>query len=333
MTQALERRRRVARVAISAVATAAMLGFVASRVGVRRLGEALALVDPAAATLLVAWNAILHALVPAEKWRRILRHLGFELSLRDTLVIWLGCQPLRFTLPLKSGEIFKVVYLERVHGVPPAVGAWAVLFDKLANIVALVTLGAAGLLWAPLGGRASVAIVVLLALGPLLLARAAPAWLARALERIPGRLGRFVRDLVGAVSRLSVGVRLGFLGVSALQALAEGVSFALCLHALGASVPLVDALVRTPLVILLANLPVTLSGIGTRELGMLLLFAPYGRAETLAAAGLVLSFVGPVLLVLLGAPFVGRFFAATFARTAATGEALEMESLDASPRA
>ena len=71
---------------------------------------------------------------------------------------------------------------------------------------------------------------------------------------------------------------------------------------------------RTPLVILLANLPVTVSGIGTREVGMLLLFANYGRAETLAAAGLLLSFVGPVLLVLLGTPFVSNFSARLFAR-------------------
>ncbi len=311
LTQARDRR---VRAVVSVIVTVGLLALVASRVGLRPLAQALRQADPGALVLLVAWNALLHVLVPAEKWRRILAHLGHPLALRDALGIWLGCQPLRFALPLKSGEIFKVVYLERVHGVPAAVGAWAVLFDKLGNVVALVSFATLGLSWASLGAEVNVAVVALLACGPLLLVRGVPTVLARGSERLPGRLGRFARELIQVVSLLPTRVRLGFLGVSALQATAEGLSFALCLHALGAKAPLAEVLVRTPLVILLANLPVTVSGIGTREVGMLLLFSDYGRAETLAAAGLLLSFVGPVLLVLLGAPFVSGFSARIFAR-------------------
>ena len=250
--------------------------------------------------------------VPFERGLR----LGHSLTFGESARIWLGCQPLRFTLPMKTGELFKVVYLEGVHHVPPAVGTWALVFDKLSNVVALMAFGAAGLLWAPLGSRVSLVIGLLLLPSPLLFANVLPGRLREALGALPGRLGRFARELVDAMAALPTAVRLKFFAVSLLQVLAEAMSFGVCLRALGVHAPALDVLFRTPLVILLANLPVTLSGIGTREIGMLWLFSAHGSPEQLAATGLVLSFVGPVLLVLTGLPFVGGFFAGAFGSAA-----------------
>lgn len=297
---------------MSLIATAALLAFVVRHVGLGRLGAALRAADRAWLAAALALNVGIHVVVPAEKWRRLLRRLGHPLTFREASRIWLGCQPLRFTLPMKSGELFKVVYLQAVHRVPPAVGTWALVFDKLSNVVALMAFGAAGLLWAPLGSRVSLVIGLLLLPSPLLFASAFPAWLGERLTRAPGRLGRFASELFAAMVALPTGVRLRFFAVSLAQVVAEAVSFGVCLRALGVHAPALDVLLRTPLVILLANLPVTLSGIGTREVGMLWLFARHGSPEQLAATGLVLSFVGPVLLVLAGLPFVGGFFSGAF---------------------
>lgn len=313
-------RHRGLRVAVSLVATAALLAFVVRHVGLARLGAALRAADPTWLAAALALNLGIHVFVPAEKWRRLLGRLGHSLTFGESARIWLGCQPLRFTLPMKSGELFKVVYLQAVHRVPPAVGTWALVFDKLSNVVALIAFGAAGLVWAPLGARVSVVIGLLLLPSPLLFAGALPEVLRERLARAPGRVGRFARELIDAMVALPTGVRLRFFAVSLTQVVAEAISFGVCLRALGVHAPALDVLFRTPLVILLANLPVTLSGIGTRELGMLWLFAPHGSPEQLAATGLVLSFVGPVLLVIAGLPFVGGFFAGAFGGAARAGE-------------
>lgn len=325
-------RHRWLRAAVSLAATAGLLAFVVRHVGLARLVDALRAADPGWLGFALALNVGIHVVVPAEKWRRLLARLDHRLTFGEASRIWLGCQPLRFTLPMKTGELFKVVYLQAVHRVPPAVGTWALVFDKLSNVVALMAFGAAGLLRAPLGSRVSLVIGLLLLPSPLLFAGALPGVLRERLARVPGRLGRFVRELIDAMAALPTGVRLRFFAVSLVQVVAEAISFGVCLRALGVHAPLLDVLFRTPLVILLANLPVTLSGIGTREIGMLWLFAAHGSPEQLAATGLVLSFVGPVLLVIAGLPFVGGFFVGAFGGGVRAGETPASRDAARAPR-
>jgi len=304
---------RALRVAAPALATVALLWFVVRHVGVEPLVLAVRAADPGWLAAAVLWNAAIHVGVPAEKFRRILGRLGHRLTLAETARIWLGCQPLRFFMPLKSGELFKVLYLRSVHGVPPGVGTWGVLIDKLTNFIALAAFAVAGALAGatatPFSRAAWPLVAVLLMVMGGVLAAPVPRWLEQSAARWPARVGRFASELAGATRHLGAGAKLGFLAISTGQVLTEGIGFWLCLRALGASVPLGGLWLRAPLVILAANLPVTISGIGTRELAMVVVLGGAAPAATLAAAGILVSLVGPVLLAVLGLPFVARFLA------------------------
>ena len=62
-----------------------------------------------------------------------------------------------------------------------------------------------------------------------------------------------------------------------------------------------------PLVILIGNIPITISGLGTREATVVILLLNYSSSAKLLSFALMLSFVEYVLLALVGLIFLKDF--------------------------
>lgn len=83
--------------------------------------------------------------------------------------------------------------------------------------------------------------------------------------------------------------------------------FAVVASALGASLPFFAILLRFPLCLVLAKLPVTWMGFGTREAAVVALFQGHADPGTLAAAALLFGTVDQIVPGLLGLVFAPRF--------------------------
>lgn len=80
-----------------------------------------------------------------DKWRWILKRLGYPLPYGSLLFGRVGSYAMRGVLPLKSGEFSRVAYVKRFHGVPVVTGTKSVVIGIVLNVVALVIIMAVGI--------------------------------------------------------------------------------------------------------------------------------------------------------------------------------------------
>ena len=260
--------------------------------GLALLGAVVALAEPARVLtqlrqarpgwLLVGLaTALISNLVSVLRWRALARWLGAELSLRDGARWYFQGMGLNALLPgaVVGGDVYRAVMLRR-SGQDAGASSWSVALDRLSGLWMLCAIGGLGAAacasvlapWLHLPAAPFAALMIAgtalwLALPwalPWLLAQTGRAWLAplRAAAARPD-FGRQVRWQAAA----SAAVQL--LSASALAC--GGLALGLALS------PAVWAWAVAP-VFLMAALPVSVGGWGTREAAAVAALAPFGVA-------------------------------------------------------
>ena len=179
-------------------------------------------------------------------------------------------------------------------GVPGAQSLASVLMDRLLGVLGVVIAAIGGLLLVPdLGADRVVAWSLVLAAAGCLagaaivfservddvlrrrLTRARPGRLHQIADRVLSALQayRSHRGVLGAVLAASVGVQV----LRSLQAALLGAS-------IGLDVPLVAYLAAVPVIVLIMQIPITVSGLGTSQVGFELLFTRFGTTSADAIA-------------------------------------------------
>lgn len=246
--------------------------------------------------------ASLATLLRLVKWEGLVRALGLLRASRPALARgWLIGALLGALTPLRLGELARVS--AACAGEPEGAAGRAaagVLLDRVVELfVVLVTLAiGAPLVGAPLWLCAGVAA-----------ATAASGWLALAPASGAPLRWRPLEVLRGARRRLGLRDRLRLL---ALSAAAHGLNLAagLAIYRAFGELGVADYLARIPLITLLSALPLTVGGLGPRELAAIELFGglgyPAGAAALAAAALFFAANVLPALLLLPVATLLAR---------------------------
>lgn len=86
------------------------------------------------------------------KWERYRKLLGVRITIRQSLLIYFSGFCLAIT-PGKMGEAYKSLLIKRLDGTPISRTAMIVVAERLTDLLALVTLMAAGGLWTVAGGQ------------------------------------------------------------------------------------------------------------------------------------------------------------------------------------
>lgn len=257
--------------------------------------------------------AIFSVLLFADRWRRIVNALGYNLSYRDALHIYLAGRPISFVLPLKSGEMAAAYYLKKRKGFSFRKVVSSVLLDKyllLISTLQLCVIGAIFIFWSNPGIASALFVGLILSLAlvaPLRLPGIRPL-----LSFVGGRFSRVtehVGDFMSAFTSISIGQIFFFLGYCHLAQIAHIVIFYLLFLVVRvqASIPLGALVLYVSLIVLLTNVPITISGLGTREAFVLYFFSGYAQPEALVAVGILVSFVEYVLPALYGMAFQRDF--------------------------
>ncbi len=267
--------------------------------GLALLGVVLVLADPARVLaqlrqanpywLLAGLLAALASnLVSAWRWRALARWLGAELSLRDAARWYFQAIGLNALLPgaVVGGDLYRALVLRRA-GQETLASSWSVVLDRVSGLWMLCVIGGLGAaagaaplaraLHLPPPGLAALALA-----GSalwLLLPWALP-WLLRCWSL------RWLAPLRAASQRPDFNRQMGLqaLASAAVQAL-SAVALAAGGLALGVRLaPAAWAFAIAP-IFLMAALPVSVGGWGTREAAAVVALAPYGVAAP-AAVGI-----------------------------------------------
>jgi uncharacterized membrane protein YbhN (UPF0104 family) len=242
------------------------------------------------------------------RWGTLLRssdcQLGFGNLLRFILV---GLFFNNFLPSTVGGDVARGFGLTR-HGVPRATAAASVIADRLIGLLALALMAVAGgilgaFFW-PGDGPWVASAAFALAVAGLIAILTRP----RLLDRF-GRLRVIPAMIAQKAQRVLQGISfLAGHGPGVTKALIYSLALSTCSavyhwsigQAIGLTVPLAAYLIIVPAVMLSASLPITLNGLGIRELGFVGLLGAQGVPVATAAVFALLAFVGPLLFALLG---------------------------------
>jgi glycosyltransferase 2 family protein len=291
--------RRWGRYLLSWGVTIGLLWWVLHRLAWHDVWAQLSQVHLAPLALACLLSIMGNAWLACEKYRLILRGMGFDLDLREVILMKLGSLPLKNVLPLKTGELTRLVYLQRNHKVSYIRGGASVLLNVGWSVLAVGMIMIPGcalalsltLAWVSLGLLSIWVLLVLLGLGKR--AERGRQWRPRPGGSTVGHALALARSIGPAGFIRLGGFSIAFEGVKV-------VNYALIFHAMGLLPPLDQFLRATPPLILLSSLPFSIMGLGLREGSVLMAFSSTGSEASLVSVGLWVSVVEGVVPLLAG---------------------------------
>lgn len=245
------------------------------------------------------------------RWRALLRARGHHYPLGRAWKTFMSSVYVAMLTPGRVGDVLRIQYLRHDIGVPYSEGLAVIVMDRFCDMYVLLAFVAVGIAHfaSVFTGQLMVVTwigVVLTALAPalLLVPGLAERLMGRvydkvARERHEGGLARFLTALRALVSR-----RLIYAVV--LTTLAFFVNYVqgwLLARALGLSLSFVDVMCMLAVTSLLSLLPISVSGVGVRELFLALVFPALGLAPQQGVAFGLLVFA-VIYLVVTAAGFV-----------------------------
>jgi len=251
---------------------------------------------------------LLNMLVPTDKWRRILGSLGCKISFSEMLTVMMGCIPLKLVIPGKIGEAGRALYLSSRKKFPLATGIGVIAFNKVLILMALcffVLIGRIAASLSPLWMLpAGIALLVLILWG-------LDVPLGYIISRFKGesRFGKILRDMGRAFIGLTRKQRVGYFLYTLFSESNFVITALLLFWIFHVNVPFADAVSLAPLAVLIGQLPIGISGFGTREAAFLVLFQPWAGVDTLFAIALVYSVVEYIIPAFIGLFFMPKFLA------------------------
>ncbi|MFS8068867.1 MAG: lysylphosphatidylglycerol synthase transmembrane domain-containing protein [Byssovorax sp.] len=259
-----------------------------------------------AATLLNLANVHLKVV----RWQQILETRGIRYPLRRAWPAFMSSVYLGMLTPGRVGDVLRIQYLRHDLDVPYAEGLASIVVDRLCDLYVLALFVAVGvvhyspvivgqLAWITWGGVAAIII------GPLVFL--VPGVAERTMGRVYARLAKGSTDDLGvflAAVRASMGRPL--LRTIPMTALAFGVNYVqgyVIADSMGLDMSFFDAMCLLAIASLLGLLPISVSGVGVRELFFALVFPLLGFTPAAGVTfGLLVFFV--IYLVNIGIGFV-----------------------------
>jgi uncharacterized protein (TIRG00374 family) len=287
-----------------------LLALVTSRVDMHQVLDIFRQASVARLLGVLAFALSAFALLPTIRWRVTLRAMGYRMGLGELACARFGSQPLKVSIPFKGGEAFRAAWLRRVKGVPVLLGAASILFDMFLVGVAQLVFLCAGLALA--GGTLNQALIptgMLFGVVLLMSSRAVQELALKLAARIHQKLEDKLSQLAHGFLRFPPGTKVTLVLLSLLVEFSEVFSMYLCAHALSVDIPLASVLMNMPIVMGITLIPVTISGFGTREMAILLLFRDFGTPEELAGVALLFTTVEFIVPALVGTVFLSPFLA------------------------
>ncbi len=232
--------------------------------------------------------------VKAWRWQRLIREMGLELPLLTATGLYIVGIFLGQTTPGQAGDLVKAWYLHD-RGQPLAPALLSVVLDRLFDLIVMAVLATLGIyaLGQLLPGEGTRTLVVVLMGGglvvvtALLAARGPREWLlTRAIPTVLPRFNATLQRWNSQMATLTLSPRL-VLVISLASLLSAFFTFYrlwLLFVALNISIPLYIVVGVSALIAVLQVLPISIAGVGVRDVALIAVLAPYGYTQEQAIA-------------------------------------------------
>jgi hypothetical protein len=240
-----------------------------------------------------------------ERWRSLLAARGYHYPLGRSYAAVLSSLYLGMLTPGRVGDVLRIQYVRREIDVPYAEGLSATVMDRfcdlyvLAAIVALGTVHFGSALNSQLVYLSWAAVAIAVLAPSLFLLRGPAALLGRVLRRLTDRWHTSLTSLLEALSAL---VGRAMLVAIPLTVASFGIGYAqgwVVARAMGVELSYFDVAALLATATLLGLVPVSVSGVGVRELFLALVFPALGLAAAQGVAFGLLVFVCNYLAIIL----------------------------------
>lgn len=271
-----------------------------SRVDLWEVGSSFSRLGPAHAAGAIA-ILLLFTLTKAERWRTILGMQGKKITIGRAFSVYSASLYLGFLTPGRVGDFIKSIFLMSA-GMPAGKAFYSSLLDRLFDLLFLVVIGYVSFLSFP-GIFRNQLLMSSLILAVVISIAMALFWRRDILRKIASRfvsgaapgsvrdnIERVINDLIGEFDTLSRrGIVKIILLTMAAWILHYGV-FVLLADGLGTGASVHILVVSVSAAIFTALIPVSLSGLGTRDIVLILIFSRVGLTRE-AAVTFSLSFI------------------------------------------
>lgn len=243
------------------------------------------------------------------RWRFVLTHLGIHISAREAVYTFLSGNFFNLFFPsLIAGDAARTLLLTQHIRAPRKIAA-SVIMDRASGMVALSFITVIAYLWGaeivnePQLGI-GVGVMAILGVGVLFVLFHRFFFLM--LEKISFRyagLNRRVKEFHGEFDIIRRNPSIFFKTVfiySLIIQILNSLSFYYLAKGLFVQADMVYFFVFVPLAMLIACIPVTIAGLGTREVAMVYLFAKIGVAQPASLGMSLLNFSFLVIMSLIG---------------------------------
>jgi len=259
-------------------------------------------------------SIISNILIAAYRWKMILNYLDCPISLKESLVVKMGSDSITSMLPLKIGEFSRIVYLKRVKGIPYYKSMISIIAEYLLNILILLFFLFLGIIIYLIQNRSIILFsslnISLLSLVPLCSLRLNT--YGKLKDKLSAGWYILFKTYFKELMRLT---RNKAIILYTVLFIAPGlINIYLLSKALHINLPLYAVLIFTPLVIISSSLPITISGLGIREVSVLLLFSQFAPSELLVSLGILYFFVEYLFPMVIGVSVTGVFLRKIFKR-------------------
>jgi uncharacterized protein (TIRG00374 family) len=279
----------------------AILVFILTRIDLKATLAALKGLHWGYLLLAVAANLPLFGL-KAWRWQEMLKMQGIHYPWRDAFLAFVAGLFLGLVTPGRVGEMSKALYLKQDRNVPLSVGFANVLMDRLFDLYTIMILGTVGLIWYHLLPDWALALILAgtlasLLLPILLLSEQLASWALAIVQHLPV-LRRYHPRLAAAAGRFQQGLRPLLTPRLILPLLLTQVAYFLFFeqgHLLAQAVDLPVGIAYLAVSLSVAGvvtlLPISISGLGTRDAALIAMFAPLGIAASHTMAFSTLYFL------------------------------------------
>lgn len=244
------------------------------------------------------------------QWLRILLVLGYSFSLKEAIFIKLGSYPIKAISPLKTGDLIRAIYLKKQKGIPFSMGAISLYIVFILNLLVMVILMYSGYLFF----KKDFFYIILFYLGLLLsftlvilTFRLVKRFILYTARKVNSRFYNSLEVILNIYRRFTLKDLSVLFIYSIVFWTCELFTFFILSKATGLNIPFRAILIFVPLIILISNLPISVSGLGTREAAILFWFSEFGSKERLLSAAILVSFVNIFLPLIISLFFIRGF--------------------------
>lgn len=296
-------RLKFVRVIVPFFISAGLLVFLLQKVDISKSIKIIKQADFSIIFVVLLISAVGNFFVNSYRWKLILKYFKCDLKWSEALFIQIGSDPVISILPLKTGELSRVVYLKKRKELSYPKSGLSILCEYILNFLVLIVSMLIGL-----GGyilffdSASVACLseknIFCFSINLLVGK-------NTYNKIRDKLFRPSLKYFGQIKPVFKNFRIILL--SGVFLLSELWGVFLLTQALHFQVPFYSVLLFLPMVILISSLPISIQGMGVREASILFLFAGFAPQEKLLSLSFLYFVVGYLCPMVVGACFTGIY--------------------------